>query len=774
MFKKIILPISLLTLIVTPFTISPKTDKANALSVLSNEVLDTSNAFYDDFNDGIDKSSWFISKRVWGEVSGRTNGGVIPENVFYDSASESVKIRALGNQYAKNEVSGVGSITDGSCTGGALISKFTVTPGRYEIRMKVAPRVGVCTAMWIYNEDENGINHEIDFEVPGKTANDQNSFNQLLCSNYVGNITTKNHTLSYSLADGEYHTFTFDWYCSANNKLINYYVDGVLVQTATRNIPFYENRVWIGAWIPNNEGFVGLPNFDQTMMEVDYFGFTPFKNQTYTQDDCYVSSGQVASNSQYPMSTDGVDFTNMYPNGDFEYVTKRGANYAYSGLNYMGNYTFIDNGAYSKSLSLTNGSVSADIDTTIENKTYEASLSYKGQGTLVANFYDINGNLFDEQVLTLPSKDNMTFIDNLDIEMPKNTFKTNLTISTDTNIVLDDISFKLGSGSETPDVVPTNSSYGVNLINNNNIPSDGYRYLKNQSIAFDGNNDHKWLVSSYQKLERDNIMRLGFYSEDDDATLPQSENASIGNYTGSDNISRTYKQLYANAISKNDPATFFVQAIVMEYDIDYFNNIAFYFNDLNAENWQALMIHYSIDSGNTWNYLNHHYAKDAMDKGTNNIDISSVKANNAMLDGVSYDKIRFALTTTYYGNMNSQVILMSGIVINNFDDFKNKIDGNTCSYTSEDIDLLNVLFASLNESEKALTKKNMLTSYNKTYFEAYNEIIDRYSAGSGLNEFIQNTRTLELVIIIASAIGIICLFVLLKYFKNRKGGYLND
>lgn len=767
MTKKIIVLFLFSTLAVSAllFT-SQKSEKVKAMNVLENETLDTENRFYDDFTHGIDQSSWYISKRVWGEVSGRTNGGVIPENVFYDAQNDSVKIRALGNQYAKNEVTGVGSITDGSCTGGALVSKFTVTPGRYEVRMKVAPRIGVCNAIWIYNEDSNDKNHEIDFELPGKNSNDVNTYDQILCTNYVGSATSKNYKSSYTLADNEYHTYVFDWYYSENNKLINYYIDDVLVHTSTTNIPFYENRLWIGAWIPNNEGFVGLPNFESAMMEIDYVSFTPFLNQTYTTDDCYISSDYVASVSQYPSDSYGVDFNNKYPNGDFEYVENRGENYTNSGLNYTGSYSFIDNSLYGKSLQLTDGSVSSTIDTILQNEKYTLSLTHQGEGEVSVEYYDVYSNYLGKQNIILSAQNIMTSNEFI-ISTLANTHSIKVTIS-GTNLIIDDIKLFPGvSGSAT---IPTSESYSASLINNDNAHGNSYHYLKNQTIAFDGNEEHPFLVSSYQKMD-DGYMRLGYYADNLTEEITSSENASIGNYTGDDEISLTYKQLYANAISKNDPGTFFVQAVVMQYDIQDFSDIAFYFHDLNAEAWQALMIHYSIDSGETWSYLNHTFARNAASLSTNGIDVSAVSATSQSLPVTDYENIRFAMTTTYYGNMNSQVIYLGGIVINNYSAFKNKIDGDTCSLSSEDLDLLNVLYAHTSSNEKEDSKKVKLINYDKTYFSAYNEIIARYdTSNTNIAKF--NDKNIIIFIVITLSICFIAMFVFKQ--KNSKGDIIDD
>lgn len=47
--------------------------------------------------------------------------------------------------------------------GSALITRQTFGPGKFEVRMKVLPRLGQCTAFWTYysNGGKNARNHQI-------------------------------------------------------------------------------------------------------------------------------------------------------------------------------------------------------------------------------------------------------------------------------------------------------------------------------------------------------------------------------------------------------------------------------------------------------------------------------------------------------------------------------------------------------------------------------------------------------------------------------------
>ena len=91
-----------------------------------------------------------------------------------------------GGYYTSADVQGVGARKDGSLTGGALISKFVTGPGRYQVKMKVLPRLGACSAFWTYCDDTKGGNHEIDIELPGgKDHSSVISFENVLNTNYI-------------------------------------------------------------------------------------------------------------------------------------------------------------------------------------------------------------------------------------------------------------------------------------------------------------------------------------------------------------------------------------------------------------------------------------------------------------------------------------------------------------------------------------------------------------------------------------------------------------
>ena len=235
----------------------------------------------------IDESAWNLAKRNWGG-NGRDgaeyNGGVVPENVRFESGK--AVLSARGNRY-RGDVRGVGKdgrrLASGARTGACLVSKERMHFGSYEVRMKVAPALGCCTAIWTfrYEESERGVlNHEIDIETPGRPAEGLSGigFDHVLCNTWIGEEGDR-CTIGYTklprrLDDGEFHDLRFDWHYDR----VDYYVDGVKVRTNRSHVPNMPGEFWVGVWFPR--GWAGTPDFDTAEAVVEDFRFTPFADES--------------------------------------------------------------------------------------------------------------------------------------------------------------------------------------------------------------------------------------------------------------------------------------------------------------------------------------------------------------------------------------------------------------------------------------------------------------------------------------------------------------
>ena len=243
---------------------------------------------------GLDAGKWLVAKKQWGGVG--KNGGVVPENVHFPGDG-TVVLRANGDLYT-GPVRGVEKkdntwvdLQHGRRTGAAIATKEYFASGVYEVRMKVAPVKGVCSAVWTFYYEEvyppgepvQVVNHEIDIELPGRPgeALTNISHTALLGNTWVGEKVSE-HNVGYTTDlpaqdDGEYHVYKFVWHTGdvskQQNKRVDFYVDGNKVSSSTDHVPTRAGRFWVGARFPNN--WARDPNFDTADMVVDYVKVTP-------------------------------------------------------------------------------------------------------------------------------------------------------------------------------------------------------------------------------------------------------------------------------------------------------------------------------------------------------------------------------------------------------------------------------------------------------------------------------------------------------------------
>ena len=267
-----------------------------------------SDVFYEDFSgESLDTDKWLIAEKNWGGTvteNGVTvdyNGGVIADNVSLSGGN--LVLTGYGNNY-EGELRGINRDksrrADGKRCGGAIATRDYFASGSYEIRARIAPELGCCSAMWTfeYEEDYSGgdlkiVNHEIDIEFPGRDASGGFSLNHALCTTWVTEEDYKTMSVDCGgQADGEFHTYRFDWHTGSDTEQprVDYYFDGELTYTSTEFIPTNESRFWLGLWFP--KGWAGTPDFEQTVFEVDHVRITPFHEEGDTpQHESYPGNG---------------------------------------------------------------------------------------------------------------------------------------------------------------------------------------------------------------------------------------------------------------------------------------------------------------------------------------------------------------------------------------------------------------------------------------------------------------------------------------------------
>ncbi len=216
-------------------------------------------AFFENFAKGIPSAHWYLMRARWGQG----NHGVLPENAAC-TADGILVLTARGDRYTGDFNGG-----NGQRTGAVLTSRRRFGPGSFEVRMKVLPEMGACSAIWTYYND--GVrNHEIDIELPGNTRN----FEGVLCTNW---LTEQEYASQYvpspsAYNDGKWHTYRFDWH--TDPRRVDYAVDGKTVLSVDHHIPTAAGLFNVGVWFPWE--WCGEPDFDTAQMLVDWIRYEPY------------------------------------------------------------------------------------------------------------------------------------------------------------------------------------------------------------------------------------------------------------------------------------------------------------------------------------------------------------------------------------------------------------------------------------------------------------------------------------------------------------------
>ena len=370
----------------------------SAFASLVEQQEPCSDVLYDDFSgDSLDTSKWVIAEKSWGG----NNGGVVPQNVSVSNGT--LKLEGHGNYY-KGDVPSYANLTDGGVrTGAAIASREYYSSGSYEVRAKVAPELGACSALWTFEYEEyypgdpeyvasgatgqySTVNHEIDIEMP--TANGTHSTPSFEAARF-NTYTAENrhnsnfHDLPYAQNDGKFHTYRFDWHTgdTKKQKRVDFYVDGQYLYTSTQQVPTNASRFWIGLWFPTSQdadkdgvcesGWTGKADFDTTVFEIDSVKITPYHEEGDTNGkESFPYDGWALD--QFPDQAEKEHYNHLI-DGDFE-----------NGLN--GWKTSGDASSTDGKGILTSGSTTDTISQVIDVKqkmTYKISADIETDGTEV-------------------------------------------------------------------------------------------------------------------------------------------------------------------------------------------------------------------------------------------------------------------------------------------------------------------------------------------------------------------------------------------------------
>ena len=321
--------------------------------------------FFDDFSSGrLDPKDWLVSTKAWGG----DNGGVAPANVqLVEDFDEGEPIIALRLEAHGDDYTG-DLVHNGRSTrvGAAIATRQYHASGRYEVRARVAPEYGTCTAFWpfhyidhrmgeaeYWHEPNPRRNTEIDWEFPTDLAGADTgnfSFTKARTNSWGGQFGGEGGEhkgrieltdeagapldLAMEALDGRYHTFTIEWRSGSDLGdeaitrdevgSVRWLIDGRLVDElhdvsfGQGNVPYRAARFWLGTWFPSagyagDVGWTGNPNFDTTAAHIAWVRITPFDSPRDQWVDETVPNLAWADPVDYPT---GIEIEPADLNGD--------------------------------------------------------------------------------------------------------------------------------------------------------------------------------------------------------------------------------------------------------------------------------------------------------------------------------------------------------------------------------------------------------------------------------------------------------------------------
>ena len=274
--------------------------------------------FFEDFDDPeLDPAKWLIAETTWegigaGSYAKEYNGGVIPENVSV--ADGKLILAGHGNRY-EGDVRGIdrngNRREDGKRSGAAIATRQYFNSGRYEIRAKAAPEANIFSSMFTLEAEEsyNTLGQReitmdsVMMELPAPRGD---AFHSVTCGG--GAALSQDDSIPAHFpdcpnqADGEFHTYRFDWYTSnLLNEYIEYFVDDNLVYKAeSRNlVPKKAGRFWLALYFSGD--CAKNADFDTTTFEIDWIRITPcHRPGDKPQAETYPDRGWALPQSNLP------------------------------------------------------------------------------------------------------------------------------------------------------------------------------------------------------------------------------------------------------------------------------------------------------------------------------------------------------------------------------------------------------------------------------------------------------------------------------------------
>ena len=241
--------------------------------------------FYDDFSEGIRQNVWRALNECW---SSQNNNGYSEENCLCSTnAAEVARVGGTGGIVAIRSNGDYASDPSKKRQGGGIVTKKLFGPGLYEVRMKVVPRAGQCSAIWTYyNNWEKPMAvrkySEIDLETPhggdyryysGTTYQNYMNAEEKICrSEVIGG--------EKPLNDGNWHVLAFEWRTASESgdEGLIWYCDGKPVLRLDEAVPHYTATFWIASLFQDAPAWLGVPRFENAYLYVDWVKITEYED----------------------------------------------------------------------------------------------------------------------------------------------------------------------------------------------------------------------------------------------------------------------------------------------------------------------------------------------------------------------------------------------------------------------------------------------------------------------------------------------------------------
>jgi len=518
--------------------------------------------------------------------------------------------------------------------------------------------------------------------------------------------------------------------------MVKWFIDSQLIGSWNNSNHISQNvgRVTLGTWIPGRDSFCGIPNFDKSFMELDYFKYTPFTNQINNNEP----AGLNPHTQTYRTITSSPEIE-FIPNGHFNY-----------GLpSYWTTYLDVEaatgydmnngaDGSYGVKISGSGRYANSYLRYMVPNvrgiERLKFKFNYRGYGSCRAYADGL-------QILgtgTLASRNEWTTFEAI-VELPIT--KKNLIIYIDSES--GDFGFFVDNVSVTyPNVVRSNySSHSFLTVNNGQTSQNNY---DEELISPNSDTGQLWKISNCKYYKQDDLNLL----------MLQADNKVMGSESGS------YYYPFKNVLSSLYTSSENLSLMAMEFDVNDFKDVEFDFYDLTSTSTLTLL--FSIDNGASWDVFDS-YQCSSLSEGISPFK-HSLRVSSS--DITNNKTIRFALVSN-----SSDPISLVSCTINNYQNFIEKLDGQLCSADEYEKMYLANQYSKLTSEELETLNSTQMENYSQSYGSGYSYLLSYWNSSTKSRNSLETIIKSDgrwLITIIAVSTGSLIVIGLIAINKKRK------